>query len=88
MHAYGRGAVGKVPKPTTPDNWMAEDWLECEARYADAARAVIEVFSEVIIASDYEDEALEIFKSKKNLRLLRIAKSAIRDRTTQAQAFR
>ena len=46
---------------------------------ADAACAVIEVFSEVIIASDYEDEALEIFKSKKNLRLLRIAKSAIRD---------
>ncbi len=39
MHAYGRGAVVKVPKPTTPDNWMAEDWIECEARYAEAARA-------------------------------------------------
>lgn len=39
LHAYGRGAVVKVPKPTTPDNWMAEDWIECEARYAEAARA-------------------------------------------------
>ena len=39
LHAYGRGAVVKVPKPPTPDNWMAEDWIECEARYAEAARA-------------------------------------------------
>ncbi len=36
------------------------------------ARSVIEVFSEVIVAPDYEDEAIEIFKSKKNLRLLKI----------------
>jgi aminoglycoside phosphotransferase (APT) family kinase protein len=39
LHAYGRGAVVKVPKPTGPDNWMAEDWILCEARYAEAARA-------------------------------------------------
>ena len=39
VHAYGRGAVVKVPKPATPDNWMAEDWIDCEARYAEAARA-------------------------------------------------
>jgi aminoglycoside phosphotransferase (APT) family kinase protein len=39
LHAYGRGAVVKVPKPTTADNWMAEDWILCEAQYAEAARA-------------------------------------------------
>ncbi len=36
IHAYGRGAVVKVPKP---DEWMAADWIHCEARYAEAARA-------------------------------------------------
>lgn len=42
-------------------------------RPVDAAVAslVIEVFSEVIIAPEYETEALEIFKTKKNLRVLR-----------------
>jgi len=35
------------------------------------ARAVIEIFTEVIIASDYDDAALEILKTKKNLRVLR-----------------
>jgi hypothetical protein len=39
IHAYGRGAVAKVPKPAGPDNWMAADWILCEARYAEAARA-------------------------------------------------
>ena len=38
---------------------------------ADVAASVIEVFSEVIIAPDYDAAALEIFKSKKNLRVLR-----------------
>jgi phosphoribosylaminoimidazolecarboxamide formyltransferase / IMP cyclohydrolase len=38
---------------------------------ASAAKAVIEVFSEVIIAPDYDDDALDIFKSKKNLRVLK-----------------
>lgn len=36
-----------------------------------AARAVIEIFTEVIIAPDYESAALEILKTKKNLRVLR-----------------
>jgi len=36
-----------------------------------AARAVIEIFSEVIIAPDYDDSALEVLKTKKNLRVLR-----------------
>ena len=36
-----------------------------------AARAVTEIFTEVIIAPDYEPAALEILKAKKNLRVLR-----------------
>lgn len=39
---------------------------------ASAAKAVIEVFSEVIIAPDYDEDALAVFRQKKNLRLLRI----------------
>src|SRR5436853_125515 len=35
IHAYGRGAVVKVPHASTP-----ADWIESEAAYADAARAV------------------------------------------------
>ena len=37
----------------------------------EAARAVIEIFSEVIIAPEYEADALEALKAKKNLRVLR-----------------
>jgi len=36
-----------------------------------AARAATEIFTEVVIAPDYTDEALEILKTKKNLRVLR-----------------
>jgi phosphoribosylaminoimidazolecarboxamide formyltransferase/IMP cyclohydrolase len=36
-----------------------------------AARAVIEIFTEVIIAPDYGEEAIEVLRSKKNLRVLR-----------------
>jgi phosphoribosylaminoimidazolecarboxamide formyltransferase/IMP cyclohydrolase len=36
-----------------------------------AARAVVEIFTEVIIAPDYDSTALEILKTKKNLRVLR-----------------
>ena len=36
-----------------------------------AARAVIEIFTEVLIAPDYDDSALEVLRSKKNLRVLR-----------------
>ncbi len=39
---------------------------------AEVAASVIEVFSEVIVAPDYDESALEIFKSKKNLRVLRL----------------
>ncbi|MDQ2922130.1 MAG: bifunctional phosphoribosylaminoimidazolecarboxamide formyltransferase/IMP cyclohydrolase, partial [Acidobacteriota bacterium] len=36
-----------------------------------AARALTEIFTEVVVAPDYEAEALEVFKAKKNLRVLR-----------------
>jgi phosphoribosylaminoimidazolecarboxamide formyltransferase/IMP cyclohydrolase len=36
-----------------------------------AARAVTEIFTEVIIAPDYEPAALDVLKTKKNLRVLR-----------------
>jgi len=39
------------------------------------AESVNEVFTEVVVAPGYDAEALEIFKTKKNLRVLRIAKS-------------
>jgi phosphoribosylaminoimidazolecarboxamide formyltransferase/IMP cyclohydrolase len=36
-----------------------------------AARAVVEIFTEVIIAPGYEESALEVLRAKKNLRVLR-----------------
>jgi phosphoribosylaminoimidazolecarboxamide formyltransferase/IMP cyclohydrolase len=45
----------------------------------DAARAVSEIFTEVVIAPEFTDEALEIFKKKKNLRVLRVEKVGNKD---------
>ncbi len=39
---------------------------------AEVANSVNEVFTEVVIAPDFEPEALEIFRTKKNLRVLRM----------------
>src|SRR5215216_1698638 len=39
---------------------------------AEAAREVIKVFTEVLVAPDYEAAALEILQAKKNLRILRL----------------
>ncbi|HEY3102264.1 MAG TPA: bifunctional phosphoribosylaminoimidazolecarboxamide formyltransferase/IMP cyclohydrolase [Pyrinomonadaceae bacterium] len=39
---------------------------------ATAARAVVEIFVEVVIAPDFDEAALEVFAGKKNLRVLRI----------------
>jgi len=39
-----------------------------------AARAVVEIFTEVIIAPDYQDAAIDILKTKKNLRVLKTEK--------------
>ena len=40
---------------------------------ADVAKSVNEVFTEVVIAPDFDDDALELFKTKRNLRLLKVA---------------
>jgi phosphoribosylaminoimidazolecarboxamide formyltransferase / IMP cyclohydrolase len=39
---------------------------------AETAKAVNEVFTEVVLAPDFEPEALEVFGKKKNLRVLRV----------------
>jgi len=39
---------------------------------AAAAKGVIQVFTEVVLAPDFDDEALGLFRSKKNLRVLRV----------------
>jgi phosphoribosylaminoimidazolecarboxamide formyltransferase/IMP cyclohydrolase len=46
------------------------------------AASVIEVFSEVIVAPDYDKEAIEIFSSKKNLRVLKLRSTKREPRTT------
>ncbi len=38
-----------------------------------AARAVVEIFTEVIVAPDYDAAALEVLRTKKNVRVLRVA---------------
>jgi phosphoribosylaminoimidazolecarboxamide formyltransferase/IMP cyclohydrolase len=42
---------------------------------AAVAKSVNEVFTEVVVAPDFDADALEIFKQKKNLRVLRVEKS-------------
>ncbi len=46
---------------------------------AEAATIVNEIFTEVVIAPDFSDEALEIFKKKKNLRVLQVEDSEFAD---------
>src|ERR1700693_5278982 len=41
------------------------------------ARAISEIFSEVIIAPDFETEARALLQKKKNLRLIRLVSSAV-----------
>jgi phosphoribosylaminoimidazolecarboxamide formyltransferase/IMP cyclohydrolase len=45
------------------------------------AKAISEIFSEVIIAPDFDAEARSILQKKKNLRLIRLATSAIEARS-------
>ncbi len=47
---------------------------------ATEAASVNEVFTEVVIAPDFDDEALNIFRTKKNLRVLRLAGRPAGDR--------
>ena len=39
---------------------------------ASAAEEVVKIFTEVVIAPDYDDDAIKIFGTKKNLRILRL----------------
>ncbi|MGH9818836.1 MAG: bifunctional phosphoribosylaminoimidazolecarboxamide formyltransferase/IMP cyclohydrolase, partial [Pyrinomonadaceae bacterium] len=49
------------------------------------AASVNEVFTEVVIAPDYDDDALEIFRTKKNLRILRISPGVSRSKIEYRQ---
>lgn len=44
---------------------------------ATVAKSVNEVFTEVVVAPDFDADALEIFKTKKNLRVLRVEKGEL-----------
>jgi phosphoribosylaminoimidazolecarboxamide formyltransferase / IMP cyclohydrolase len=46
------------------------------------AKAIVEIFSEVIIAPDFDAEARSILQKKKNLRLIRLITSAVEARST------
>ncbi len=50
-----------------------------------AARAVVEIFTEVIIAPDYDADAIEILQKKKNLRVLRMVDTVIPDQVEYKQ---
>ena len=50
-----------------------------------AARAVTEIFVEVLIAPDYEPEALQVLKTKKNLRVLRTFETETSERLEYKQ---
>ena len=41
---------------------------------AETAKAVSEIFTEVVLAPDFDADALEVFQSKKNLRVLKVKK--------------
>lgn len=47
---------------------------------ATVAASVNEVFTEVVVAPDFDENALEIFKTKKNLRVLRVSTATAPDR--------
>jgi phosphoribosylaminoimidazolecarboxamide formyltransferase/IMP cyclohydrolase len=51
----------------------------------DSAKSIDEIFTEIIIAPDFSDDALELLTQKKNRRLIRIKKSV---REVEASSFR
>src|SRR5690606_22373369 len=53
---------------------------------AAAARRIVEIFTEVVIAPEVDDEAAEIFAAKKNLRLL--TTGGLPDPTSAGEVFR
>ena len=70
--AEGTGLVGAYRKALACDPTSAFGGIVALNRTldADAARAITEIFTEVIIAPDATDEAIAIVATKKNLRLL------------------
>lgn len=73
--ALGASAAEAYRKALATDPVSAFGGIVAFNRTVDeaAARAVVEIFTEVIVASDYEPAALEILQTKKNLRVLRLA---------------
>jgi phosphoribosylaminoimidazolecarboxamide formyltransferase/IMP cyclohydrolase len=53
---------------------------------AAAARAMVEIFTEVVVAPEADDEAIAVFAAKKNLRLL--ITGALPDPTAEGEVFR
>ncbi|MBY0382658.1 MAG: bifunctional phosphoribosylaminoimidazolecarboxamide formyltransferase/IMP cyclohydrolase [Xanthobacteraceae bacterium] len=70
--AEGEDLVGAYRKALACDSTSAFGGIVAVNRTldADAARAITEIFTEVIIAPDATDEAIAIVATKKNLRLL------------------
>ncbi|MEZ5307432.1 MAG: bifunctional phosphoribosylaminoimidazolecarboxamide formyltransferase/IMP cyclohydrolase [Pyrinomonadaceae bacterium] len=52
---------------------------------AEVATAINEVFTEVVIAPDFDQEALDVFKKKKNVRVLKITPSVALSRLEHKQ---
>lgn len=51
----------------------------------ETAQAINEVFTEVVVASEYDNDALELFKTKKNLRVLQVKETLNRSNYTYKQ---
>ncbi len=73
----GTTAVDAYQKALATDPVSAFGGIVAFNRKVDepAARAVTEIFTEVVVAPDYEAQALEVLKAKKNLRVLRAGDS-------------
>ncbi len=50
-----------------------------------AAQAVVEIFTEVVVAPDYDENSLQVLKTKKNLRVLRIPSTGHNERREYRQ---
>lgn len=70
--AVGRGILEAYQRAFATDPVSAFGGVVAANREvtADMARAMADVFTEVVIAPSYEAEALEVFSAKKNLRVL------------------
>jgi len=52
----------------------------------DCAESIAEIFSEVIVAPNFSEEALQILQKKKNLRLLKMLKPAIQEKSFEIRS--